>query len=106
MSLVRPVQDRHPLPDGLLDEVLDRVMDCLSDGPVLIQCEMGRSRSAGVAYALLRALYGQSHDEAYARVHTQTVFQAGKNQLSFDWPHPKLLASAAAWVDQRDQLRG
>lgn len=59
-------------------------------GPVLVSCGAGASRSASVAYALLRTVAGLSHADAVARV-----------ALPGGGPMPATLASAKRWADTR-----
>jgi len=57
--------DGLPVPEPLLDAVWDLLQK--AQGPVLIHCAEGRSRSVSVAYAMLRR-QGQDHEAAYAAV--------------------------------------
>lgn len=61
-----------------------------AQGPVLVSCAAGASRSASVAYALLRVVRGYSHEAALARV-----------KLPGGGPHPRTLATAQAWAEAR-----
>jgi len=89
MLVQRPFMDGDEVPEGFLDEILPMVRDRLRVGlPVLIHCQAGLSRSASVAYAMLRVLCGLSHDEALRRV------KAGYREF----PVPSTLASARRWV--------
>ena len=81
--------DGVPIPDGLLDLVHARVTG-QGQAPVLIHCAAGRSRSASVAYALIRANGGLDHAGALARV--QTPGDEGR------YPMPATLQSARRWV--------
>lgn len=87
--IVAAFDDATPIPDGYLNDIALAVPEYRAKGPVLIQCAAGLSRSASVAYALLRFLDDLSHDEARARVQTPGVT---------DWPHPTVLGSARKWV--------
>lgn len=60
-------------------------------GDVLVCCAAGSSRSAAVAYAMMRDVLGAPHDDALAR-----VSQRGGG------PHPATLASAKAWVMRKE----
>ena len=83
------VEDGRILPPWVFDRSLALVTS--TRGPVLVSCAVGISRSASVAYALLRALDGLSHDEAYGRVEFE------------GWPRKSgsPLTSARAWVEGR-----
>lgn len=99
-----PFPDGQPFPDGLLDQVRNAIVQARSDlacQAILIACEMGMSRSASCGYAMLRELEGLGHDEAYARISSETTFQAGPKTLSVSWPREKTLSSARAWVERR-----
>lgn len=60
-----------PFPDGnpVPKEILRRAEQAMraAEGPLLVHCAMGQSRSVSVAYHLLRVL-GFSHNEAFRRV--------------------------------------
>lgn len=79
--------DGDPVPRGLLDIVLPLVYLRLDEGPVLVHCAAGMSRSASVVYALLRRLHDLDHSEAMRRVF-----------VTNPWPLPNTLYSARMWV--------
>lgn len=83
------VEDGRTLPSWVFDRSL--ALMASTHGSVLVSCAVGISRSASVAYALLRAIDGLSHDEAYARVEFER------------WPRlsGSPLTSARAWVEGR-----
>ena len=91
-----PFNDGLAFPPRTLDKIYSVVAPKLIDRhPVLIHCQAGLSRSASAAYAMMRVLYGMSHDEALRRVQITTAF-----------PRTDTLASARAWVHQkRRELR-
>lgn len=91
MVLPIPFQDATPFPSGALDQIVETIAGLSGDGPVLVQCRAGLSRSASAAYALLRQA-GVPDAEAVRRV---TV------DASLGYPHPVVLNSARAWVDRR-----
>lgn len=86
--LRRGFEDGAPVPDGLLDAVASLIRR--RGGPVLISCAMGVSRSASVAYAVIRAETGAGHEAALNAV----ACPGGR-------PLPVTLASARAWADVR-----
>lgn len=79
--------DGDEIPEGLLDAVVPLVAEVRRTGPVLIHCRAGLSRSASVAYAVIRILHELNHRRALDR-----VFAAP------GWPVPNTLVSARAWV--------
>lgn len=80
-----PFGDGDPIPR----EGLDRTIQAWDErtGPVLIHCAQGLSRSASVAYALLRLRFGLDHDESMRRIF---VYER--------YPMRKTLASAVLYV--------
>lgn len=92
-----PFEDFGPIPPQVLAAAVDFAHAWFPTRPVLVQCHAGLSRSASVAYALLRVVHGLTHDEALARV-AHTVEHADRPAR---WPHPATLASAQAWCDAR-----
>lgn len=84
--------DGQPIPEGLLDAVAALVRR--RRGPVLISCAAGVSRSASVAYAILRDESGVDHDEALRVVSCK----GGR-------PMHGTLESARRWADHRANQR-
>ena len=78
--------DGAPVPDGLLAAVVAFVAP--RRGPVLISCAAGVSRSASVAYAVIRAELGVGHDVALRLV-----------SCPGGAPLPVTLNSARRWAD-------
>jgi protein-tyrosine phosphatase len=93
-----PFIDGDSFPEGALDTAYEAVYDALCQRkPVLLHCQAGLSRSASAAYAMLRSIYGLSHEEAHARIHTTTEMEAGPKKWVYHWPRTKTLASAREW---------
>lgn len=61
-----PMQDGTRVPRRYLDQASTALRE--AQGAVLVTCEQGRSRSACMAYALLRTQHLLKHDEALERV--------------------------------------
>lgn len=90
-NLVRwPFYDGDEFPQGLLDMVAQviRTRDKEDEGPILIHCQAGLSRSASAAYAMLRHFDEMSHEDAHARV----------SEDPEAWPMPDTLFSARKWA--------
>lgn len=85
--------DGEAVPEAFLETALAVRQAALAQGQtVLLHCAAGLSRSASVAYALLR-YEGMDHEEALKRVrvpHYEEVY-----------PLPSTLASAIAWVNAK-----
>jgi len=86
-----PFMDGDAIPELTLDIAWELYRKARGQ-PVLIQCAAGLSRSTSVAYALLRRHHGFSHERALRRV--QVPGREG------EYPMPRTLASARAWVHQ------
>jgi len=67
-----PLRDGFPVPAEAAHEAVEWYAGVRAkwgeDVLVIVHCFAGRQRSATVAYALLRAAHGLTHDEALARV--------------------------------------
>lgn len=89
MSL--PFEDGSAVPASTLERVL--ALRLRTEGPLLIHCAAGLSRSASVAYGLLRIHYRLEHLEALRRVQVcdESVY-----------PMPETLASVVEWVTKRE----
>lgn len=83
--------DGNKVPLQVLDDALS--LWAYREGPMLIHCHWGLSRSASVAAALLRLKFGLSHDEALERVRLPGV------PLS-TWPRVRTFDSAMRLVDE------
>lgn len=85
-SVVRvPFPDGYDFPAGALDLIWAAVRG--AQGPILLHCHAGLSRSASAAYAMLRRWNGLDHDTARYLVTVRTGF-----------PLAPTLASARRWV--------
>ena len=89
---IKPVclvfDDGEPIPVWYLDQVYAEV--CRQKGPVLLHCAQGLSRSASVAYAMLRR-FGFAHHEALRRVRVEKQEH---------YPMQATLASARLWAEE------
>ncbi len=65
------------------------------DALVIVNCLMGASRSATIAYAILRRCHGLAHAEAFRRVATR----AHKATDTRFWPSEETLSDVRAWCD-------
>lgn len=100
-ALVRvyAIPDCVSLPLVMLDRIFDGVRPLLvRRGRVLVHCQAGLSRSASVAYGLLRTIYMLSHEEALRRV--QVPGHEGRH------PCAPTLDSVQRWADGRMARRG
>ena len=81
------VEDGRAMPPSVFDRALALVR--ATEGPTLISCAVGISRSASVAYALLRVLDRLTHEDAYERVFYE------------EWPRLSggPLTSARVWAE-------
>lgn len=85
-----PFDDATPIPEHFLDHIVPEVIETLRAGKrVLIHCVAGLSRSASVAYAVIRVKERVDHDTALRRVKTPDIPE---------YPHPVVLGSARAWL--------
>ena len=82
-----PFDDNIAIPSGLLDAVSHLVAGNIRSGPILIHCQAGLSRSASVAYALLRTLGELTPKQALSRVYAVKGF-----------PRRPTLGSAEKWA--------
>lgn len=92
-ALRRPMYDGEVIPPSILDEI---ARWCEGRPRVLVQCQAGLSRSASVAYALLRAR-SVGHDEALRRV-SLTIDHHDRPQR---WPRRETIGSAVEWAAGR-----
>jgi hypothetical protein len=87
-----PFDDGIAIPFAVFDAVLPLVAGNIRSGPVLIHCQAGLSRSASVAYALLRTIGGLTPKQALSRVYAVKGF-----------PRKPTLASAEKWAKNRSK---
>lgn len=92
-ALRRPFYDGDLAPPEMLDEV---ARWCAGEPRVLVQCQAGLSRSASVAYALLRAR-GVGHAEALRRVEVRVPH----HDRDEAFPRRETLESCVAWARAR-----
>ena len=93
-----PVLDGGPVPREAAVRAVawyENVRSEHSDALVVVNCLMGASRSATVAYALLRRCHGLDHTEAFRRVATR----AHKATDTRFWPSQETLSDVRAWCD-------
>ncbi len=92
-QLFMPTTDDAPIPDSVFECAITFARYYRSRGvPLVVQCRMGLSRSASVAYAILRLVDGLDDAEALSRVRA-TAF--GR-----DWPASVVIESARSWVER------
>lgn len=88
--------DGNAIPAKYMDAALELWRQCRNEGkPMLIHCQAGLSRSASMAYGLLRVEERLTHPEAMRRVQTP--------KYAREFPRPATLASARTWA--RDTVR-
>lgn len=88
--------DGNKVPFAVLEDALS--LWAYREGPMLIHCHWGLSRSASVAAAILRLKFDLPEDEALRRVRLPGV------PLT-DWPRPRTLNSAMRLADEMVQTR-
>lgn len=86
-----PFSDGVEVPKAYVEQVLGVLATTLPPArhPVLFQCAMGLSRSASMAYIVLRVVHKLDHAEALRRV-----------EAIPGWPHKVTLASAVAHAER------
>ncbi len=98
---IEMVDNGMPMAAALLVEACSFAKEVLSDNAnkLLTQCHMGASRSPAYAYAILRSVYGLSHDEGLIAVNRG--FPHGEG---WHWSyHPAQQAYVGAidcWIDR------
>lgn len=86
------MEDGEPVPVNWLPQILDEVRAARTAGPVLIHCLAGVSRSASIAYGVLRCLDGLDHNTALHRVKVPGDYYE-------KFPVRKTLNSVHAWAE-------
>ncbi len=66
------------------------------DALVIVNCLAGAQRSAVIAYAILRAVYGLDHDTAMRRVGQQSIRERERNPM----PNANMLYGVRAWCER------
>lgn len=101
ITLRVPFADCEAIPSGVLYNAVAFARVHRGERPMLLQCFAGLSRSASVAYAVLRAVDGLDHDAALVRVaHSVDHFDR-----TVRFPHNVTLGSARAWCDAQEKRR-
>lgn len=94
-TLRAPFDDGDAVPDDVLHAAVVFARAWRGTLPVLVQCYAGLSRSASVAYVVMRRVDRLPHADALARV-AHTVEH---NDRVTRWPNRHTLASAKSWCD-------
>lgn len=97
-----PVNDHGPVPVETAQAAVDWYRDVREQRPdvlVVVNCLAGVQRSATIAYAILRRVYGLSHDEAFRRVATR-AHRAAEERFS---PSTSTLADVRTWCDTEEK---
>lgn len=89
-----PFPDGEPIPRSTLQHALDVCLEHRERGEVLIHCQAGFSRSAAIAYAVLRLQDGLSGQQAEQRVFVR-----------YGYPLAATLISASKWVYDKSAVR-
>lgn len=82
-----PILDNTRVPTSLLEAA--QIVYLHKKGPMLISCALGMSRSASVAYGLIRLNHGFDHKVALKMV----------SESDFSRPDPYVIESVAEWVE-------
>ena len=93
-----PIDDHGPVPVETAQAAVDWYRDVRAQRPgvlVVVHCLAGAQRSATVAYAILRRVYGLDHAEAFRRVALR-AHRASEDRFS---PSTSTLADVRAWGD-------
>ncbi len=91
-TLCLPFLDGAEFPPGALDKALKVLAVARRQGPVLVACQAGLSRSASATYGLMRRIGRLPHAEALRRVRVPDCPE---------FPRTATLASARAWAERR-----
>ena len=90
-----PFADREPVPPAVLDAAVAFARKWRHKRPVWATCFAGLSRSASVAYAVLRRVDGLPHDEALTRVASRVEHF---DRVDY-WPHSATIQSVMSWCE-------
>lgn len=93
--VVLPFDDGEAVPPWIIARVVEDARVYRPLRPILMQCYAGLSRSASLAYAVLRMVDGLAHEEALARV----AHAVEHHDRTTRWPRPVTLASVVAWCE-------
>lgn len=95
------VDNGMPMAEALLVEACTYARDALADpnNRLYIHCHMGASRSPAIAYAVLRSVYGLSHEEGLVTINKGFPHGAG-----YHWSHhvcqQAYVGAVDCWMDR------
>ncbi len=90
-------EDFKAVPRSLIESVVSFAGASRGHRPILLQCYAGLNRSASMAYAVLRMVYGMPHASAVAAI-AHTV---EKHDRTERFPNDVTLGSVVEWCDER-----
>ena len=95
------VDNGMPMAPPLLIEACTFARDALANeaNRLLVHCHLGASRSPAIAYAILRSVYGLSHDEGLIAINRGFPHGAG-----YHWSHhaaqQSYVGAVDCWIDR------